>query len=77
MEYFSTSPTELIGYAASIGVLLSFFMKEIRRLRVVNSIGCLLFVIYGFLLPSIPVILTNIAILGVNFYYLIFRKDKV
>ncbi|MDG3580914.1 MULTISPECIES: YgjV family protein [Galbibacter] len=74
MEYFNTSITELIGYAASLGVLLSFFMKEIRRLRIVNSIGCLLFVIYGAMLPSIPIIITNAAILGVNFYYLLIRR---
>ncbi|QLE00369.1 YgjV family protein [Galbibacter sp. BG1] len=75
MEYFSTSPTELIGYAASLGVLLSFFMKEIRRLRIVNSMGCLLFIIYGVLLPSLPIIITNAAILGVNFYYLFVKKS--
>ncbi|MEL4308032.1 YgjV family protein [Joostella sp. CR20] len=76
MEYFDTSLTELIGYAASLGVLLSFFMKEISRLRIVNSIGCFFFVIYGIMLPSIPIIITNAAILGVNFYYLLIRKEN-
>ncbi|EKF53890.1 hypothetical protein I215_15285 [Galbibacter marinus] len=70
MEFLSTSPVELIGYAASLGVLLSFFMKNIRALRIVNSIGCALFVLYGILLPTIPVALTNGAIIAVNMYYL-------
>jgi len=74
MEYFDTSPIELIGYAASLGVLVSFFMKNIRALRIVNSIGCALFVLYGILLPTIPVALTNGAIIGVNVYYLWFQK---
>ncbi|MCX2679554.1 YgjV family protein [Galbibacter sp. EGI 63066] len=74
MDYFDTSITELIGYAASLGVLLSFFMKDIRKLRMINSVGCILFVVYGFLLPSIPVIITNLVIVGVNIYYLYLRK---
>jgi len=74
MENLVTSPIELIGYAASLGVLLSFFMKNIRALRIVNSLGCALFVLYGILLPTIPVALTNGAIIGVNIYYLWINK---
>jgi uncharacterized protein with PQ loop repeat len=44
------SLTEFIGYLASLGVLLSFLMKEIKTLRIVNTIGCFLFVIYGVML---------------------------
>ncbi|MBC9796166.1 uroporphyrinogen decarboxylase [Sinomicrobium weinanense] len=77
MEFLGISITEWIGYAASLGVLLSFLMRDIIRLRTVNSIGCFLFVIYGFMLPSIPVIITNLAIFGVNVYFIFFRnRDK-
>lgn len=63
---------DIFGYAASLGVLLSFLMKDLKTLRIVNSIGCLLFVIYGFLLHySYPVIITNVAIIGINAYYLL------
>jgi hypothetical protein len=68
-------PTELFGYAASFFVLLSFFNKDLRKLRIVNSIGCAFFVLYGLLLPSIPVVITNVAILLVNGYYLFLKKD--
>lgn len=66
--------TEFIGYAASALVLLAFLMKNIRTLRIINSLGCILFVIYGVMLDSIPVIITNAAILLVNFYYLFIEK---
>lgn len=66
--------TELIGYLASAMVLLAFLMKDIRKLRIINSIGCILFVIYGVMLDSIPIIITNAAILMVNFYYLFIKK---
>ncbi|MGB1018179.1 MAG: YgjV family protein [Chitinophagales bacterium] len=62
---------EFIGYLASGFVLLSFLMKDIVKLRFVNMIGCVLFVTYGFLLSSIPIIITNFAIIIVNIYYLL------
>ena len=77
MDFFTTSNiTEIIGYAASAVVLLSFLMKDIRTLRSVNSIGCFLFIIYGvFLNWSIPIILTNTAIMAINGYEL-FKPKK-
>jgi uncharacterized protein with PQ loop repeat len=72
-----TNYIEMIGYAASAGVLASFFMKNIKTLRIVNCFGCFFFVIYGVMLDSIPIIITNVAILLVNFYYLFIKKDPV
>lgn len=67
--------TELVGYAASLGVLLSFLMKDLKTLRIVNTVGCILFVLYGILLHySYPVIITNVSIIGINLYYLM-RKS--
>jgi hypothetical protein len=68
------NPTEIVGYLASLFVLLSFLNKDLRKLRLVNSVGCLLFVAYGVLLGSIPIIITNTAILLVNGYYLFIKK---
>lgn len=74
MELFGITGTEYVGYMASIMVLLSFTMKEVKRLRLINMTGCVLFIIYGFLMPSIriglPIIIANAAILLVNGYYL-------
>ncbi len=66
---------EGVGYLASLFVLLSFFHKDMRKLRLVNSLGCALFVAYGILLASIPIIITNVAILCVNGYYLLVKKQ--
>ncbi len=75
MEILGITLTEWIGYAASLGVLVSFLMKDIKILRIVNSVGCALFVAYGFMLGSIPIIVTNVAILIVNAYYLLKKED--
>lgn len=75
---FGTETLDLVGYAASFIVLLSFFMKNINTLRTVNSIGCALFIVYGFLfdLPNLPIIITNVGILLVNGYYLFLKKEE-
>lgn len=80
MELFGITGTEYIGYLASLMVLLSFTMKNITTLRLVNISGCILFIIYGFLMPSIriglPIIIANAAIMCVNIYYLIKIKKS-
>ena len=64
--------TDLIGYAASAVLMVSFLMKNINTLRLINSIGAILFIIYGFMLAtSWPVIITNAFILSVNIFYLV------
>lgn len=71
-----THLTEYIGYLASLTVLIAFLMKNIQTLRIVNSVGCLLFIVYGAMLPSAPVIVTNAAIVLINVYYLLFKKQQ-
>ncbi|MDY3536890.1 uroporphyrinogen decarboxylase [Riemerella anatipestifer] len=67
---------EYIGYLASAFVAISFLLKEINKIRMVNLIGCLLFVTYGFLIDSLPVIITNILISLVQIYYLFLAKKQ-
>jgi len=68
---FDISLTELVGYLASLVLMISFLMKNINTLRIINSLGCSLFVVYGFMLAtSWPIIISNTFILGVNVFYL-------
>ena len=70
------SITEWIGYLATLALIISFMMKNVRTLRIVNSIGAILFVIYGIMFPiSYPIIITNGFILGANIYYLFLKKN--
>lgn len=68
---------EWIGYLASAVLLASFMMKEMRTLRMVNTLGCALFVAYGFSLQvSWPIVITNVAIIGINAYHLFKSRFK-
>jgi len=69
--------TEWVGYLASAALIISFMMKNINTLRIINSIGAVLFVAYGVMLAiSWPIIITNAFILLANIYYLTFKKIK-
>jgi hypothetical protein len=67
------SPVELIGYLASALVVASLAMTSVVRLRIVSLVGSLVFVAYGVLLPSVPIILTNAAVAVLNIWFL--RKE--
>lgn len=76
MEFLGVSITEWVGYLASFVLLLSFTMKDMRKLRMLNSAGAVLFVVYGFMLStSWPIVITNAAIFGINIYYLAKHKS--
>jgi len=69
---------ELVGYAASAFIMGSFLVRDnIKLLRVINGIGCILFVIYGFLINSWPIIIPNVFIFFIQLYYLFIHKKKV
>ena len=68
---------EILGYFSTIIVIISFLMKNMFHLRIINSVACALFIIYGNFITSIPVIITNVFVLLANLYYLnTLRKGK-
>ena len=76
MEFFGIEIAEWIGYIATLILLISFTMKNLRSLRIINSIACLLFVVYGIMLSNAwPIIISNAAIFTINFYYLFIKKN--
>jgi len=73
---FGISYTEWVGYLASLVLIVSFTRKNVNQLRIINSIGAILFIVYGFMLAtSWPIIITNTFILSLNTYYLT-KKEK-
>lgn len=74
---FGITFTEWIGYLASLILIISFMMKDVIKLRILNSIGATLFVAYGIMLTySWPIIITNQFILFANIYYLANNKNN-
>ncbi|MCZ2222722.1 MAG: YgjV family protein [Chitinophagales bacterium] len=62
---------EIIGYSASLFLGISLLVSNKFKFRWWNTIGCLTFVIYGFLINAYPVSLANGVLLIINIYQLI------
>lgn len=62
---------EAIGYLGSALVLVSFLMVSVVKLRIVNTIGSIIFTIYAFIIHSYPTAIMNLCLVMINIYYLI------
>lgn len=63
--------TNYIGYAASFFVVLSFILKDVTKIRIVNLVGCALFVLYGIFSDYLwPVIIPNGILCFIQVYHL-------
>ena len=64
------SAVEIIGYVASGLLLLAMMMTSVVKLRILNTLGCVLYIIYGLKIGSYPVALMNTAIACVNIVHI-------
>lgn len=62
---------DILGYSAMVVLLVSFLMKKVKTLRLVNTLGCILFATWGTLIQEWPVVITNVSIIFINLYYLL------
>lgn len=62
---------EILGIIATIIVLISFLMKGENKIRVVNIIGAICFVIYGLSIKAFSVWLLNGILVLIHIYKLI------
>lgn len=67
---------EILAYCASIIVLISFCIKDVMLLRLMNNIGCVLFIIYSWYYGRIPLVIMNFLVIVINFYYIFKNKKK-
>ncbi|MFV0471496.1 MAG: hypothetical protein ACK5L7_05625 [Paludibacteraceae bacterium] len=70
--------TDISGYIAMTLLVISFIPKQIKTIRYINLIACLFFIVYGILLGwAWPIIISNLAVSSIQFYYLfIAPKNK-
>lgn len=61
---------EIIGYIASVAIALSLLMTNVLKLRIINLVGALIFVYYGYLINAKAVMAVNLFIAFVDIYYI-------
>lgn len=73
----SENTIELIGYIATTVLVISFIPKNVNWIRVINLVGCLVFVAYGILLGwKYPLIISNGLIALIQAYHLLRRPKQ-
>lgn len=67
---------ELVGILAGLLVLGSFLLKDQVKIRIVNAVGSVVFVVYGVLITSYATIFLNAVMIIVQIRYLYKRGKK-
>ena len=65
---------EIIGWIATIGTLLSFAVKDMRNLRLINGSASVIWIVYGILKIDNPIIVINSAVIVMHLYW--FYKNR-
>jgi hypothetical protein len=70
---------EWIGYLGAGLVVISFLVhSNVKKIRFINMLGAIVFVFYGVLLGlKWPIIIPNVFITCIQFYYLFIKKGTV
>lgn len=70
---------EIIGISATILVFIGFTQSKTTHIRIFNSLGCVLFVIYGILIGAFSTWFLNISVLMLNLFkiYKEYKKEKL
>lgn len=67
---------EIMAYFASVVVLLSFCTKNVKLLRILNNVGCMLFIVYSTYHGRYPLVFLNLSVIAINLYYLFWGDKK-
>ena len=57
---------EIVGYLATVFILSSFVVSKLKVLRIVNSIGGVLWMIYGFTVGSSSILIGNLLMVIIH-----------
>ena len=67
---------EVVGIVASLFVFLSFFWSNEKMTRIINMVGCVIFVIYALLIGSLSVMIMNGACLVLHIVKLVQMRKR-
>lgn len=67
---------DALGWIATAVVVGSFGIQDVKKLRLVNMFGSMLWIAYGFLKQDNPVIFVNISIILMHTYWFIKNRKQ-
>jgi len=66
---------EIVGYIATVFILASLAVSNLKTLRIVNSLGAFGWITYGLLIGSSSIVVGNAIMVGINIYK--YRKEQL
>ena len=67
---------EILGIVATLFVLVSFLFTNEKRIRQVNIVGAVLFVVYGIIISAMSVYILNGALILIHIFKLYKQRGK-
>ena len=69
---------DMIGYTGSFLVVISMLMTSVVKLRVINTIGAVIFLCYAICIRSIPTAVMQLSLIIINVInlYKLIKKNK-
>ena len=67
---------EIFGYIGTVLILISFLIENVFKLRLINTIGALFWLIYGIGIMAKPTILVNFAVIVIHSIWFIKQKKE-
>ena len=58
----------IVGWAATIFIIISFLINNMLWLRIINMVGATLWLTYGIIDTSYSIIFLNVIIVSIQFY---------
>ena len=60
---------QIIGWIATIGTLVSFAVKDMWKLRLINSIASVVWIVYALLKLDYPILVINTSVILMHLYW--------
>jgi Flp pilus assembly protein protease CpaA len=67
---------ETLGWISTAVVVGSFAIQDVKKMRIANCVGSILWIAYGFLKQDNPVIFVNISIVLMHTYWFIKNRKR-
>jgi hypothetical protein len=67
---------EIFGYIGTVLILISFLIENVFKLRLVNTIGAIFWLIYGIGIMAKPTIVVNFAVIIIHSFWFIKQKKE-
>lgn len=68
---------EIFGYIGTVLVLGSFLIEDIFRLRLVNTMGALFWLVYGLGICAMPTIVVNVCVILIHSIWFLKNRKKI